>query len=407
MIRGAALLVALAVVAARATPAQRAVEATVSGQAIVIATHADPIPGGGELTEARVVQPIVMLDGAWHDYLLLHATVDLEGKTIPNGELATGNWGEGFIDRRHPHTYFHEVIVSAPDLLRSWSRVARVTISAGKGFVPFGTDDPMSRPAERYPINHHLSQILERGVAMIAIERGIVVGEASLFNGDEPTNPGESPNWSRFGDSWSVRLTLRPIPGLEAQVSTASVASPEDRGGAGPTASKWSTSARFARDLGRTPVYGMAEWARTSEAAGAYVFYTALVEGGIIAGRHQPYYRFERTDRPEDIRTFDDPFRTVRPHLDNSILGVTRWSVHTIGYAILVTPRAARFEARTLVEFSGGSIKTLSGLFDPNTVYGRTTFWTLSLGLRLGWGMAGHRMGHYGVPMKTAMPMEM
>ncbi|HUK22753.1 MAG TPA: hypothetical protein VLV45_14515 [Gemmatimonadales bacterium] len=407
MTRGVALFVALADFAARATSAQRAVEATLSAQAIVIATHADPIPDGGTLTEVRVVQPVVMLDGAWRDYLLLHTTVDFEGKTIPNGELATGNWGEGFIDRRHPHTYFHEVMLSSPDVLRSWTRLARVTISAGKGFVPFGTDDPMSRPAERYPVNHHLSQILERGVAMIAIERGMVTGEASLFNGDEPQNPGQSPNWSRFGDSWSARLMLRPVKGMETGVSRASVASPEDRGGAGPTADKWSVSARFAGSWARTPVYGMAEWARTSESAGALVYYTVLVEGAVTVGRHQPYYRFERTDRPEDIRTFDDPFRTVRPHLDNSVLGITRWSVHTIGYAILVTPRTARFEARPLVEFSGGSIKTISGLFDPVAVYGRDTFWTLSVGLRLGWGMTGHRMGHYGVPMKTAMPMEM
>jgi len=248
---------------------------------------------------------------------------------------------------------------------------------------------------------------LERGVAVIAVDRGMVLAEASLFNGDEPTDPGAAPNWSRFGDSWAFRLTVRPARVVEAQVSTASVASPEDRGGAGPTAIKWSTSARYAGNVGSTPVYGMAEWARTSEANGAFVFYTALVEAGVTLGRHQPYYRFERTDRPEDLRTFGDPFRTVRPHLDNSILGVTRWSVHTIGYAILVTPRAARYEARPLIEFTGGHITTISGLFDPVAVYGRNTFWTLSVGLRLGWGMGGHRMGHYGVPMKSAMPMEM
>src|SRR5262249_36856616 len=130
--------------------------------------------------------------------------------------------------------------LSAPDVLRSWERAARITISAGKGFVPFGTDDPMNRPAERYPVNHHLSQILERAVAMIAVDRGMLLAEASLFNGDEPTSPGASPNWSRLGDSWAVRLTLRPWSAVEAQVSTASVASPEDRGGAGPTAIKWS-----------------------------------------------------------------------------------------------------------------------------------------------------------------------
>ena len=45
---------------------------------------------------------------------------------------------------------------------------ARVSLSIGKGFAPFGTDDPMVRPFVRYPVNHHLSQILERGVAIAA-----------------------------------------------------------------------------------------------------------------------------------------------------------------------------------------------------------------------------------------------
>ena len=35
----------------------------------------------------------------------------------PTGELAPGDWGEGFVDRRHPHTYLHELVLSADDLL--------------------------------------------------------------------------------------------------------------------------------------------------------------------------------------------------------------------------------------------------------------------------------------------------
>ena len=42
----------------------------------------------------------------------------------------------------------------------------RLSLTAGKGFAPFGTDDPMSRPVLRYPVNHHLAQILERAVAI-------------------------------------------------------------------------------------------------------------------------------------------------------------------------------------------------------------------------------------------------
>ena len=32
---------------------------------------------------------------------------------------------------------------------------------------------------------------------------------------------------------------------------------------------------------------------------------------------------------------------------------------------------------------------------DPGTFYRRSTVYTISIGVRIDWGMAGHRMGHY------------
>ena len=383
-------------------PAQRGLTARLSGQGILIYTYADPAPGGGTLAEARLVQPIVMLDvDAFRRHLLIHATADFEGWTIPNGELAPGDWGEGYVDRRHPHTYVHELMLSAPDVLGRFDVPARISVSAGKGFVPFGSDDPMSRPVERFPVNHHWSQILERALAMAAVQVGRVTVEATLFNGDEPERPGQAPNLSRFGDSWAGRVTLRPLTGLEWQASAANVHSPESRGGAGTDAHKWSSSLRVDRRAGLTQLYGLVEWGRTSEANGAFVFHTVLAEAAVAAGRHRPYYRFERTERPEDARTLD-PFRTVRPHLDNSILGIDRWSIHTAGYGVRFGAAADRLDLQPFVEVSYGRIaKVDGGLFDPAAVYGRASFWTASVGLRVGWGMRGHRMGRYGVPMET------
>src|SRR6266498_4964828 len=84
-----------------------------------------------------------------------------------------------------------------------------VSISAGKGFAPFGSDDPMNRPALAFPANHHWSQILERAVAVAGVRAGPVTLEAALFNGDEPERPGQWPRISgRFGDSRSGRATL-------------------------------------------------------------------------------------------------------------------------------------------------------------------------------------------------------
>src|SRR6267143_5696477 len=87
-----------------------------SAQAVVAGTHVDPIPGTGTLTEIRVVQPAVMLHSTVGEHLALRATLNLEGLTIPDGVLTVGGWGEGFIDRRHPHTYAHELMVSGNDL---------------------------------------------------------------------------------------------------------------------------------------------------------------------------------------------------------------------------------------------------------------------------------------------------
>lgn len=178
------------------------------------ATHVDPIPGGGSLAEVRIVQPWVMLDArAPRDRLSLRGTLNFEGLTIPDGVLGVGSWGEGFNDRRHPHTYAHEIMIAANDVLGPLDRGTNVSLAIGKGFVPFGSDDPMSRPVIAFPINHHWAQVLERAVAMVGVRTGPVLLEGALFNGDEPENPRQWPRVAaRFGDSWSARITVYPQP---------------------------------------------------------------------------------------------------------------------------------------------------------------------------------------------------
>jgi hypothetical protein len=343
--------------------------------------------------------------GTASNRLRMLGTLNLEGLTIPQGELAPGDWGEGFIDRRHPHTYVHELIATFDDALGSIDGPTRVSLVAGKGFAPFGTDDPMARPVLRYPVNHHLAQILERAVAILGVRAGPGMAEVGLFNGDEPERPGQWPLLSRFGDSWSGRLTLEPIPGLELQGSHASVHSPEHRAGAGTDQSKWSLSGRWSAPLGRFPVYGLLEWARTSEAGGFFVFHSLLAEGAWTAGRSGLYYRFERTDRPEEERT-SSPFRSRRPHFENSILGQTRWTIHTAGYTFHVEYPRARLDLWPLVELSLGTMKDNgAGLFNARAFYGKTSFWSVSLGARLTLGMHLHRMGRYGVAEDTAVGM--
>ncbi|MEA2722758.1 MAG: hypothetical protein QOH59_529 [Gemmatimonadales bacterium] len=369
---------------------------------VLLYTFADPVPHGRSLAEVRLVQPAFMLHGgALSNRLRLLATVNLEGLTIPDGELTPGAWGEGFIDRRHPHTYLHELVLSADDLLGQLDGSARLSLAAGKGFAPFGTDDPMVRPVVRYPVNHHLAQVLERAVVIAGITGGPVVLEAGLFNGDEPERPGQWPKVSRFGDSWSGRLTVVPVRELELQGSYAHVHSPEHRPGAGTDQRKWSVAGRWDGAVRAYPVYGLVEWARTSEAEGFFVFRSFLAEGAWTAGRSRLHYRFERTERPEEERTLD-PFRSVRPHFENSIQGTTRWTIHTVGYGFRLDP-VARLEAVPFAEVSYGRITDVGGgVFDASRFYGRSSFWSLGIGVRLNAGMRMHRMGRYGVAQDTA-----
>ena len=40
-------------------------------------------------------------------------TLNFEGSTLERGELNAGVYGEGYIDRRHPHTLLHELVGTA------------------------------------------------------------------------------------------------------------------------------------------------------------------------------------------------------------------------------------------------------------------------------------------------------
>jgi len=387
--------------------------ARLHGEGAVAVSHVDPTPGPGSLTETRVEQVNVILDaGAFANRVRFRGTLNLEGLTLKNGVLTLGGWGEGFNDRRHPHTYGHELILSvvqplgkAPTVLEPGARPSLsevvLSLSVGKGFAPFGSDDPMSRPLLRFPVNHHWGQVLERAVAIGGLRVGPAALEAGLFNGDEPERPGQWPllrdstgTW-RFGDSWSARLTVWPLAGVEIQSSHASVKSPENRPGAGTTQKKWSGSLRVERRAGPGRFYALGEWARTTEAGGFFRFRSWLFEGSWSMAGQRPYYRFESTDRPEEERTLN-PFRSLRPHLENSILGRTRWNIHTLGYSVSVAvTRWAQMEP--LAEVAHATVSMLDGLFNPQDLYGRSTFWSVTAGLRLRLPGGEHRMGRYGV----------
>jgi hypothetical protein len=401
-IAGGVAGLALAVAPARGLAQRPAPRLMLGAQAIPLLTHVAPALAGGGLTEGYLTQPLLLAHaGAWAGRLELEGVLDLEGLTLRRGELNPGIWGEGYVDRRHPHTYLHEAVATARVLERGG---AAGSISLGRGFAPFGTDDPMVRPFVKYPANHHLAQILEREVAIVAARAGAVTLEAGLFDGDEPTGPSSLGRLSRFGDSWSARLTVRPLGALEAQASHARVASPEVAYGGGADQRKSSLSLRYADGAGR---YALAEWARTAEyddGRRGLAYGSWLAEAAARRGIARLGLRLERTDRPEEERLLD-PFRSPRPGADVHHLGVTRWSILTVMLEADPVPGALRLRPFVEVARLTARERVSPSFFVPAEFYGSDRIWSLSLGARIGAGMLHDRMGRYGAALPAA-PME-
>ena len=377
-------------------------------QAIPILTRATPTIHGRSLTEAYLSQPVLggTLDAAG-GHLGAVAMLNLEGLTLRRGELSTGTFGEGFIDRRHPHSYVHELVGVASTELGAPGRRIALSLAGGRGFAPFGSDDPMVRPFAKYPVNHHLAQILERVVLIAAARTGPLTLEAGIFNGDEPTNPTSVPFWSRFGDSWSTRATLRPADGVELAASAARVESPEFREGLGLDQRKASVVVRVERPnrAGTAARYLLAEWARTHDdrrGRAVFTYTSVLAEGAYCARRLSGGVRFERTVRPEEERLLD-PFRAPRPQIEFAILGRSRWTTATLAVGTNAA-RAGVFSLEPFVEATYAHPEPVEELsaFVPRDFYGSDRLWLLSVGARVNVGRRHQRMGRYGVAAAEA-----
>lgn len=405
---------------------------TLGAQAIGLVTRASPAHANRALTEGYLTQPMLMGSlSVAGGRIGVDGMVDLEGITLKRGELDAGIFGEGYLDRRHPHTYLHELVASASGP----SADTRFSVAVGKGFVPFGTDDPMVRPFEKYPVNHHISQIVERLLASVAVRRGPVLLETARFNGDEPEYPSDLPNGNRLWDSWAGRASVLPTPEIEVQASTARVKSPELPRGGGLDQRKVNLSLRFesvpvsempmgmpmggggemhsetgmrSGKLAQWQQYALVEWGRSSDYdAGSPVFSFSTLLGEAEV-RHMGVAfaaRYERTERPEEER-LANPFRTPRPPPDFSILGRTRWDIASARLSSIA------YESRsgTLTPFveiarqHATALATPAG-FDPRGFYGSDRMWSVSAGLAYTAGMIHRRTGQYGVAARTMTGM--
>ncbi len=376
-------------------PARRWTLSTM-GQLFPILTAGEPFDRDARYhgREVYLTQPALMAaltspSGRWN----LRATLDFEQLTQPDGEITFGGWGEGFIDRRHPHTILHELIVS-------WSVRAAAggdawSLSAGKGFAPYGTEDPMGRAGVKYPTNHHLSQILERWLVTGTWTRpdGWSL-EAGVFGGTEPEDAYDLSNIRSFGDSWSVRVARRlgrdPADRpWEASASFAHVS--EEHADGGEVTRLANIAVRFEAP-GR--LSGLVEASRSwpEEDEG---YWAVLGEARLTAGRHRPYGRAEWATRPEYHR-LGEPGSDLyyRYDHDGHADGATRWLILTGGYGF----EASTGSVSTLpfVEVQYHHVRAERGPVTPDALFGRSGLWAVSTGIRLYFGGGPMRMGRYG-----------
>jgi hypothetical protein len=367
-------------------------------QAFAMRTAVAPLDDANPLHDAEsyLTQPTAMvnLEGPG-SRLVFRATLNLEGATQPGGEYVFGGWGEGFLDRRHPHTLAHEAVLS----LNAW-RGSRggVSLSAGKGFAPYGSDDPMSRPVAKYPTNHHLAQILERWMVTAAWLDGPWSAEAGIFAGDEPEGPWDQGNVGGFGESFSARV-IRRFGGTgttapwELGVSYGSVQ--EHTAAGSERTALYHLLARHSGSHSFGGIYALAEaaWSDPEEGGG---FASLLGETQVRIGRHRPYARLEVAERPEYTRLgprgSDDFFRYAH---DQAPIGSTRWRIASLGYEYHLG--RAGVAARPFVEVQHHRVTAGRGGIDPAALFGSSRFWTASAGMRLFFGGGPMRMGSYGM----------
>lgn len=130
-------------------------------------------------------------------------------------------------------------------------------------------------------------------------------------------------------------------------------------------------------------------------------YYSVLGETQLALGserRHLPYYRIELATRPEfereGARGTNGFFRY---HHDDPAIGATRWLINTGGYNFRVTSFPT--DLRAFVEIGHHHVRRVRGpqTLEPQALFGTTSFWSASIGLRLFLGGGPMRMGAYGV----------
>jgi hypothetical protein len=348
-------------------------------------------------TELYLTQPVLManLEGP-ASRVVLRTTLNFEGLTQDDGELTFGAWGEGFLDKRHPHTLLHEAMLS----VNFWDVAGgALSLSAGKGFAPFGTDDPMARPVAKFPTNHHLSQILERFLVGAAYRRSGWSVETAVFGGTEPAGPYDFSNIESFPNSWSARIARRFGGGgllAEWEVSASYGHVVEEHDDDERTSRLLNGYVRHDRVHRFGHLYGLVEASLSEPAGEEDGYWSVLGEAQLRRGLHQPYLRLELATRPEYARA-GAPGAAAFHRYDHAAepIAATRWFIASAGYNYLLTRLPV--SARPFLELQFNNVVHERGDVAARELFGTIDFFSFTGGVRLYFGGGPMRMGSYGV----------
>jgi hypothetical protein len=127
-----------------------------------------------------------------------------------------------------------------------------------------------------------------------------------------------------------------------------------------------------------------------------------LAEAAVQRGAWQLAARFERSQRPEEER-LNDPFRSVRPAPDNSILGTSRFTSGTLQVAH--DRRFGRFTVKPFLEVVRVYAEAMEEfpVVSPRDLFGKSDLWSFSFGIRSTVGTWHTRMGRYGAARAAAV----
>lgn len=231
--------------------------------------------------------------------LQLLGTFTLEPLTIrPEGSPLLFQRGETFegellVDRQHPHDLFLE-------LAARWERGRFALYAAPLGEPAVGPTAYTHRASAAAnplaPLAHHNqdSTHLTADVVTLGFHAGPISLEASGFHGEEPDE-------NRFDidqgpiDSYSGRITGRPLAGLTLQISAARREHPEALEDGDQT--RQTASAEYAREIGGGSLAATLIFGRNLLPAGQVERGDTLEVAWSFARRHTLFTRLERVDR--------------------------------------------------------------------------------------------------------------